>query len=110
MHSTTQVSYDAEGYLVDPEDWSEAVAQLLARQEGIELDDRYWSVLHFMRSYWAEHRMAPDVRHAVDFLVRQQGLDKRAAKSQLFELFPYGYVQQACKIAGMQRPRAWSTG
>ena len=28
----------------------------------------------------------------------------------LFDLFPYGYVKQACKIAGMQRPRAWSTG
>ena len=29
---------------------------------------------------------------------------------RLFELFPYGYVAQACKIAGMKRPRAWSTG
>jgi tRNA 2-thiouridine synthesizing protein E len=32
------------------------------------------------------------------------------ARKQLFELFPYGYVQQACKIAGMKRPRGWSTG
>lgn len=31
-------------------------------------------------------------------------------RSRLFELFPYGYVAQACKIAGMKRPRAWSTG
>jgi len=28
----------------------------------------------------------------------------------VFELFPYGYVKQACKIAGMKKPRAWSTG
>jgi len=28
----------------------------------------------------------------------------------MFELFPYGYVKQACKIAGMRKPRAWSTG
>jgi hypothetical protein len=27
-----------------------------------------------------------------------------------FEFFPYGYLRQACKIAGMRRPRAWSTG
>ena len=26
------------------------------------------------------------------------------------EYYPYGYVKQACKIAGMRRPRAWSTG
>lgn len=29
---------------------------------------------------------------------------------RLFELFSYGYLGQACKIAGMRRPRAWSTG
>ena len=28
----------------------------------------------------------------------------------VFELFPYGYVKQACKIAGMRKPRSWSTG
>jgi tRNA 2-thiouridine synthesizing protein E len=110
MQTDTQVSYDAEGYLVDPEDWNESVARLLAQQEGVELDDRYWPVLHFMRSYWDEHRTAPDVRHVVGFLAKDRGLDKRTAKAQLFELFPYGYVKQACKIAGMQRPRAWSTG
>jgi tRNA 2-thiouridine synthesizing protein E len=32
------------------------------------------------------------------------------AHKKLFELYPYGYVKQACKIAGMRRPRAWSTG
>jgi tRNA 2-thiouridine synthesizing protein E len=31
-------------------------------------------------------------------------------RNDLFVLFPYGYVKQACKIAGMRRPRAWSTG
>ena len=37
-------------------------------------------------------------------------LAKEEAKKIIFDLFPYGYVKQACKIAGMQRPRAWSTG
>jgi tRNA 2-thiouridine synthesizing protein E len=34
----------------------------------------------------------------------------KAERNDLFVLFPYGYVKQACKIAGMRRPRAWSTG
>jgi sulfur relay (sulfurtransferase) DsrC/TusE family protein len=78
MNTETQVAYDAEGYLIDPENWDES--------------------------------QAPDVRHVVDFLVREQGFEKKDAKQHLFNLFPYGYVKQACKIAGMQRPRAWSTG
>lgn len=101
---------DAEGYLIDPDDWNREVAQQLAAEEGIELSGDYWTVLHFMREYHAEHGIAPDVRHVTDFLARAQGVDKREAKRRLFEMFPYGYVKQACKLAGMMKPRAWSTG
>lgn len=101
---------DMEGYLMDPEEWNEAVATCLAAEEGIELNDSYWPMLRFMRDFYAEHHIAPDVRHVVDFLVKQQGFDKKRAKEHLFKLFPYGYVKQACKIAGMRKPRVWSTG
>lgn len=101
---------DMEGYLMDPEEWDETVACRLATEEGIELDDSYWPMLRFMREFWAEHRIAPDVRHVVDFLVKEQGFEKKRAKEYVFKLFPYGYVKQACKIAGMRKPRVWSTG
>jgi TusE/DsrC/DsvC family sulfur relay protein len=110
MNSKMQPAYDIEGYLIDPEHWDESVARTLAADEGVELGADYWPVLHFMRAYWSQHRVAPDVRHVVDFLVRARRFDKKTAKQYLFGLFPYGYVKQACKIAGMQRPRAWSTG
>jgi hypothetical protein len=50
------------------------------------------------------NRVAPDVCHVVSFLAGNNALDKKAAKTRLFALFPYGYVQQGCKIAGLQRP------
>ncbi len=103
-------SRGTEGYLIDPEQWDESVARALAAEEGIELSPMYWPILNFMHDYWLEHRVAPDVRHVVDFLVKEQDFAKKNAKQHLFKLFPYGYVKQACKIAGMQRPRAWSTG
>lgn len=110
MHNTTEYARDAEGYIINPEDWNEALAQALAKEEGLELTPQYWPVLHFIREFWLEHKVAPDVRHVTKFLAGQWGIEKKAAKQQLFQLFPYGYVQQACKIAGMQKPRAWSTG
>lgn len=100
---------DDEGYLVDPADWDEAVAEALARREGITLTDMHWKVLRFMRGYLDEHQLIPDARFVIWFLEEQVGLGA-AARQRLFELFPYGYVKQACKIAGMRRPRAWSTG
>lgn len=110
MQSDMRVARDIEGYVVDPEDWNEELARQFAAEEELELTDDYWMILRFMREYWAEHRVAPDVRHVLKLLVGEQGYDKKQAKQHLFDLFPYGYVKQACKIAGMQRPRGWSTG
>lgn len=101
---------DVEGYIVQPADWDENFSRKLAVEEGLELDDNYWSILCFMRGYWQQNNVAPDVRHVTRHLVETHGYDKKKAKQHLFELFPYGYVKQACKVAGMQRPRAWSTG
>jgi len=101
---------DKEGYLVDPDDWNAEVAAALAASEEIELNEGHWPVLHWIRAYYAEHRIVPDIRHVMTFLKNEHGCDKKAAKQMIFELFPYGYVKQACKISGMKRPRAWSSG
>ncbi len=98
---------DDEGYLVDPDQWTDAEAQATARQLGIELSDDHWFVIRFMRDWYAEHRVAADARHAMRHLEQRYPGEGR---KRLFELFPYGYVAQACRIAGMKRPRAWSTG
>jgi tRNA 2-thiouridine synthesizing protein E len=98
---------DAEGYLVDPSEWNEDVARVLAQDENIVLNDDHWDVLHFMREFYEEHQVAADARFVIKHLSERMG---REAQKQLFVLFPYGYVKQACKIAGMRRPRAWSTG
>lgn len=110
MQNLSEFTRDVEGYMVNPEDWNEALALELAAEEGLDLNQDYWTVLRFMRDYWYEHKAAPDVRHVTKYLVGETGMDKKAAKQHLFNLFPYGYVKQACKVAGMIRPRVWSTG
>ena len=97
---------DGEGYLLDPEDWTEDFAERVARDEEIELTEEHWSVIRFMREWQGHHQVSPDARHVMRHLTTEFG----AGRNRLFELFPYGYVKQACKIAGMRRPRAWSTG
>lgn len=98
---------DEEGYLVDPSDWNEKLARILAQQENIELGDAHWVVINFMRDFYQEHQVIPDVRFVTRHLAEFYGVP---ARNLVFELFPYGYVKQACRIAGMRRPRSWSTG
>jgi len=106
----TNPERDAEGYLVQTEDWDESIANEIAKEEGITLNETYWTALNFMRDYLQEHDIAPDVRHLISHLATENQCHKKEAKRLVFELFPYGYVKQACKIAGMKKPRAWSTG
>ena len=90
---------DDEGYLINPGDWTEDVAEELARREGVALGALHWDVLHFMRRFLEDRQVAPDARFVIKFLAEEKGLGE-GARRRLFELFPYGYVKQACKIAG----------
>jgi tRNA 2-thiouridine synthesizing protein E len=107
---STGIPRDIEGYLINPEDWNKTLAGVLAAEENIELNDDHWIALNFMREYYDGHSIAPDIRHLITHLANNHQWEKKQAKKQIFEMFPYGYVKQACKIAGMKRPRAWSTG
>jgi tRNA 2-thiouridine synthesizing protein E len=103
------IRVDEDGYLIDPATWDESTARELAAGENLRLEADHWRVIRFMRAYYEDHRTPADARFVLRFLDRECGFGKQA-KTRLFQLFPYGYVQQACKIAGMKRPRIWSTG
>ena len=51
---------DEEGYLVEPGEWTEAIAEELARRLDIALGDDHWDVIRFMRGMYEEHQVAPD--------------------------------------------------
>lgn len=105
-----KVAVDGHGYLTDPDNWTPEFATHVAKTEGIKLTPRHDEVIAFMREFLAEHGIMADVRFVLKLLSDKYKTDKSGAKDALFALFPYGYVKQACKIAGMKQPRAWSTG
>jgi TusE/DsrC/DsvC family sulfur relay protein len=100
------VVVDPDGYLVEPVDWSEAWARAAAEKAGVELTEEHWAALRFMRAYYDEHALPPDVRFVIRHLTERYG----AHRNRVFELFPGGYAGVACRLAGMRRPRIWSTG
>jgi tRNA 2-thiouridine synthesizing protein E len=97
---------DEDGYLVDPSEWTEDWAQEAASAMGVALTPDHWDAIRFMRKFYDEHRVPADARFVMRHLSQMRG----ASRNRLFELFPHGYPGQACKIAGMRRPRTWSTG
>ena len=90
--NTQTPATDDEGYLIDPQQWNEDIAEQFAAQENIFLTQDHWDAIRFMRDYYAGHQIAPDVRHVMKHLAERLGPESRNA---IFELFPYGYVKQA---------------
>ncbi len=95
---------DEEGFLLDPAQWNRDVAEHIARGERLELDESRWRVVQFVRDYFEERHSVPEARTVLKALAETLGKEN-ATRKYLYALFPYGYGQQACKIAGMRKPR-----
>lgn len=94
---------DNEGFLLDPNDWSEELAEEIARREEVPLSEDRWAVVRFVREWFEFRQSVPEARFALKAMREQLGAEK-ATRKYLYTLFPYGYGQQACKIAGMRKP------
>ena len=98
-----EIGTDAEGYLADLNDWSEELAGFLAERDNFNLEEAHWEIIRFMRNYFAEHGMAPNLRILTKLLKAELG-EEKADKKYLFDLFPYGPAKQAARYAGMPKP------
>jgi TusE/DsrC/DsvC family sulfur relay protein len=97
-YAGTPVEVDAEGFLVEPEQWNEQIAQEIAAENGIDqLTERHWLVVNFMRSSYLENGSAPSIRT----LGKASGVPIK----ELYQLFPKGPAKLAAKIAGIPKPR-----
>jgi len=100
----TMLETDEEGFLLDPSDWDEGVAKAIADELGIDMQDAHWHVVRFVRDYFERRQSVPEARTVLKALGEALGKE-HATRRYLYSLFPYGYGQQACKIAGMRKPK-----
>jgi tRNA 2-thiouridine synthesizing protein E len=92
------VDVDAEGFLTDPEQWNDDIAEAIARDAGIaELTPRHWQVVRFMRERYLATGTAPTIRA----LGKESGVPVK----ELYELFPKGPAKLAAKIGGIPKPK-----
>ncbi|MCB0726668.1 MAG: TusE/DsrC/DsvC family sulfur relay protein [Ignavibacteriae bacterium] len=93
-----QIEVDADGNLVNLDDWNEDIAKEIARTEGIpELTDRHWLVINFMRKEFIEKGDGPTVRR----LTKESGVGTK----ELYALFPKGPAKKAARIGGIPKPK-----
>ncbi len=88
---------DEDGFLQNPEIWTEEVAAAFATTEGVDnMTDEHWTVVNYIREYYLKFGTAPMIRK----LCKQTQMDLK----KIYELFPSGPAKGACKIAGLPKP------
>jgi len=101
MTTTTIDGHDihvnAEGFMTDPSEWSEPLAESLAAQIGIQLTDDHWKAIHFVRDDFATEGETATLR-------RINVVGGIPTKS-LFVLFPQKPAKKLAYVAGLPKPR-----
>lgn len=89
------VSVNEEGYLTNPDQWTEDIAKEIAQEEGIELTDKHFEVLNFLRDQFAAGEA---------LTIRRLGNSGITDIKGLYQLFPGGPLKKSSRIAGIPKP------
>jgi len=90
-----QVNVSDDGYLDDMSQWNEDIAKEIANEIGIELTDKHFEVINYLREKTAAGE---------SLSIRSVGKSGIVTVKDLYKLFPKGPLKFSSKIAGIPKP------
>lgn len=89
------VNIDEEGYMTDASQWNREVATEMAKEDGLELTDKHFEVLEFIRE---------KVSSGSSLTIRAIGKSGHTDIKGFYKLFPGAPLKKATKFAGVPKP------
>jgi TusE/DsrC/DsvC family sulfur relay protein len=90
-----KIEVNAEGYLKNMDQWTPELAREMAAKEDIELTDKHFEVLNWLRAKQKE---------GVQLSIRKIGASGLVDIKQFYQLFPGGPLKISSKLAGIPKP------
>lgn len=88
------------GYLVNAEDWTDAVGQAIADDEGIAMTDKHWDIVHYLRDeHYNNAGNEPNERTILKDMAKKWGT--KPTSKDMYTMFPGMPSKQGRKIAGL---------
>ena len=89
------VDVNEEGYFTNPSQWTKEVGAEVAKEEGVELTDKHYEVIEFLRS-----------KHEAGEALSIRGINKSGVVDvkTFYQLFPGAPLKKSTKIAGIPKP------
>lgn len=93
-----EVSVDEEGFMTDPSQWSEDIAEVLAKQIAIDtLTDGHWKVIRFLREDFEQEGETATLRRVSTI----GGVPTK----ELYALFPKKPAKKMAYVSGLPKPK-----
>lgn len=90
------VAVDGEGFLVDRDDWTEAVATELAGADEFVLTEPVMDYIRTARNMYEEDGVVPPIR----IFAKKMGVSTK----ELYDTFKKGPMKLICKWGGLPKP------
>jgi TusE/DsrC/DsvC family sulfur relay protein len=91
------VEVNDEGFLTQPDQWSDELGGELARLIGIELTEPHWKLVHFLREDYS--------RQGETATLRRVSTQTGTPVKSIFELFPGKPAKKMAYVAGLPKPK-----
>lgn len=95
----TQIATTPTGYLENLEDWSKELAAHMASNDGIELSERHWDLINFLREAFSDGGTQPNTRNIVKAMSKVWG--EKVSQKDVYALFNGDPSKIAGKYAGV---------
>ena len=89
------VDVNEEGYFTNPAQWTREMAAEIAKEDGIQLTDKHFAVLEFLRERFSKGEA---------LTIRSVGNSGLIDIKGFYGLFPGAPMKKAAKIAGIPKP------
>ena len=89
------IEVNEQGYMLNMSQWNEGIARAIAAEEDIELTNRHFEVLDFLRK---------EQENGTALSIRKIGKSGLVDIKEFYELFPDGPLKKASRISGISKP------
>ena len=89
------IDLNDEGYFTDPSQWTKDIATEMAKEEGLELTDKHFEVLEFLRNGYEKSEV---------LTIRKVGKSGITDIKGFYQLFPGGPLKLSSRLAGIPKP------
>lgn len=84
-----------------PADWDIKVAEITAKNDGLDLNDDHWDLIRALQEYYRKVEF-PKLRQIKDAL--EEKFHSRGGMKYLYQIIPGGPVAEGCRLAGLNIP------